>query len=241
MAGSIAGTLIRGDTRPKVPKFTPIDVTGEQREAIAGNISNLPEAARLGAETNKATTDQYLTMLERIIPGFSQLNSKAIGNIKSLLSGELPSDVENRIGRYAAERGIVRGTGGNSEFEQYAQLRDLGLTSLEMTDRGLDAASRWMATTTGRAPFMDFTSMFITPQQRIQTQQWNKSMQWNRDWLRNQIAALPNQYQEAAAGFFDNIEEIGQSVLSSYAGGAMGGGGGGGGGGRMGGQMAGKG
>ena len=238
---SIAGTLIRGDTRPKVPAFTPIDVQAEQKAAIAGNLGALPEAARLGAAANDASTAQFLAMLEKILPGFSQINTKVLGNIQSLLSGEIPKDVENLIGRKAAERGIARGTGG-SQFDDYGALRDLGLTSLEMTDRGLNSAQRWMAATTNRAPFMDFTSMFISPQQQIATTQWNKTMQWNRDWLNNQIRALPNQYQEAAATFFDNVEEIGSSVLSAYAGGAMGGGGGAGGGGaggRMGGQMTG--
>lgn len=237
---SIAGTLIRGDTRPKVPTFTPIDVQAEQQRAITGNLGALPDAVRLGSEVNAASTAEFLKMMERILPGFSQLNSKALGNIQSLLSGEVPQDVENFIGRKAAERGVTRGTGG-SQFDKYGALRDLGLMSLELTDKGLDSATRWMSATTGRVPMMDFTNMFITPQQQIATTEWNKTMQWNRDWLHNQIRALPNQYQEAAAGFFDSVEEIGSSVLSAYAGGAMGGGGGTGGGGRMGGNMAGRG
>jgi hypothetical protein len=161
--------------------------------------------------------------MEKVMPGFGQNNSKIMENIRAMLSGQLPSDVENYIGRKAAEKGIVRGTGG-SQFDQYGALRDLGLTSLEVTDRGLDAATRWLSAS--RAPMMDHTAMFISPMQRINVTQWNKTMQWQRDWLNNQIKALPSNEEMAYAQMLDYVADF-ATMAAGVGVGSIGGGGGG--------------
>lgn len=214
---SIAGTLIRGDTRPKVPEFIPIDVAKEQGDAIEGNLGSLPDALKLADRTNAGNTQQFLEMVERLMPGFGDIAKTIVSNIGAQVHGQLPPDVERLIGQKSAERGIARGTGG-SQFDKYGAVRDLGLTSLDLIDKGLGAAQRWMAATVDRVPRMDVTSMFISPMQKIGVTQWNKTMQWNRDWLHNQIRAMPNQYEEAAAGFFDTVEETGRSFLTSWGG-----------------------
>jgi hypothetical protein len=229
---SIAGTLIRGDTRPKVPTFTPIDVDEEQRLAIKGNQSNLQDAAQLAADTNEELATQWNAQLERMMPGYGAMLAKGTENIMASLAGYLPPGVEDYLQRQAAQRGVARGTSG-SEFDRMGLVRDLGLTSLQITDRALGSSAQWLQAATNRTPFMDFSQMFVSPMQRVGITQWNKAMKWNRDWLHNQIRAMPNQYQEAAAGFFDTVEETGRTFLvawgSKQAG--MGGGGGGGGGG----------
>jgi len=225
MAGSIAGELLRGDMKPDVPNFVPVDTTAEQLAAILGNLSNLPELSRLGARTNTALADQTNAILEKILPGYQNLLAKGTETLQSQLSGQLPKDVEEYIKRSAAEMGVSSGTSG-SEFNKFGALRNLGLTSLDVTNKALDSASRWIAGAASRSPRFDFTSMFVSPAQRIATTQWNTTMQWNRDWLQNQIDVLPDAWQRALANLFDNIEETGQSVLGAYAGGAMGGGGG---------------
>lgn len=224
---SIAGTLIRGDTRPKVPDFIPIDITEEQLRAIAGNQANLQRASELGADTNEQLALQWNDQLERMMPGYGAMLAKGTENVMAGLRGELPEDVVNLIARNSAEAGVVSGTSG-SEFNKFGKLRNLGLTSLDMTQRALSSSAQWLQSATARTPFMDFREMFMTPMQRIETEKWNKSMKWNRDWLHNQIRALPNQYQEAAAGFFDTVEETGRNFLVGWAGQQAGGGGGGG-------------
>jgi hypothetical protein len=213
---------LRGD-KPKVPDFDPIDPSDEQRQTIAGNLANLPGAANLARQSNDASAANYLAFMEKVMPGFGQNNSKIMENIRAMLSGQLPSDVENYIGRKAAEKGIVRGTGG-SQFDQYGALRDLGLTSLEVTDRGLDAATRWLSAS--RAPMMDHTAMFISPMQRINVTQWNKTMQWQRDWLNNQIKALPSNEEMAYAQMLDYVADF-ATMAAGVGVGSIGGGGGG--------------
>lgn len=210
---------------PAAPNVDPSEAAGE---AIAGNIKNLPAATSLGRRVDKATTDQYLAWLDKM--GLGGINSKVIENIKSLVSGELPSDVRNLISRSAAEKGIVRGTSG-SEFDQYGELRDLGLTSLEVTNKGLDAASRWIAQTNANAPRFNFSSMFISPAQQIATQQWNEVNRYNAQFLRNQIKMLPSNAEMAGAQVLDYISTFATTAASYGTKSAMGSGGGGGGGG----------
>lgn len=221
---SIAGTLIRGDTRPDVPDFVPIDVTAAQRRAIMGNLDNLPDLAQLGAETNEHLIAQHLGMLEQM--GLRGLYDQNTRNLESMSRGELPADTENAVRRYAAEAGAASGTSG-SQFDRFRSARNLGLTSLDLTQRALGSSAQWLQAATSRLPISDFSQMFVSPMQQVGVEQWNKTMQWNRDWLHNQIRALPNQYEEAAAGFFDTIEETGRNFLVGWAGQQAGGGGGG--------------
>lgn len=210
---SIAGTLIRGDTRPKVPKFTPIDYTGEQSQAILGNLKNLDNLSELGSKTTEQLMSQLLASMEKFSPGLLDLITKNTANLKRGMAGEVPLDVENMLKRKGAEMGVSTGTIG-SDFNKYGTLRNLGLTSLDIINKSQDSFARWMDSIP-KVSF-DFTRMFQSPAERVQLSQWNTAMKWNRDWLSNQIKALPNQYQEAAAGFFDTVEETGRSFLTSW-------------------------
>lgn len=224
MAGSVAGALILGDMKPEIPKWLNVDPALEQGYAIAGNQRNLAAAAKLGADTNEELITQHLTALERLMPGFSGLNQQIIGNIASQARGEIPQDVQNQMARQAAEMGVTTGTSG-SDFDKYRQLRNLGLTSLQLTDQALNSAGRWMQTVTSGAPKFNFANMFISPEMQIQSTFRNRENQWNRDYLKAQVDAMPDAWQRALANLFDNIEESGQAALGSWAGKAMGGGG----------------
>lgn len=211
-----------------VPPAPNVDTTKAQADAIAGNTSNLPALDSLASLTNDATARQFLAMMEKLIPGFADISKTIAGNIQSQVHGELPPDVEAYIGRKSAERGISRGTAG-SEFNKYGELRDLGLTSLEMTDRGLSSAQRWLSSQP--AP-MSFQSMFVSPAQRIATEQWNEVNRYNTQFLRNQISMLPSNEDMAYAQMLDYVADFatmaaGVGVGSIGGGGAAGGAGGG--------------
>ena len=102
--------------------------------------------------------------------------------------------------------------------------RDLGLTSLDLIGKGIDAGSRWIATAKANttAPQFDPSSMFISPMQRIGVEQWNRTGQFQRDWMANQIES---QY---ATGTIvgRGLADMGQGVtgLVTSAAGSLGGG-----------------
>lgn len=221
MAQSGIATLLgfRGD-KPDVPEFVPIDVTDEQKKATLGNIANLPDIAQLGSETNEQLAKQYLDMLEDLgLKGLYDQNTK---NLESMSRGELPIDVQNLIARNSAEAGVASGTSG-SEFNKFGKLRNLGLTSLDLTQKALSSSAQWLAS--ARIPQFDFTSMFQSPMQRVQTEQWNKSMKWNRDWMANQIKALPSNEEMAYAQILDYVATWATSAASMGTSSMMGGGG----------------
>lgn len=236
MAQSGLATLfgLRGDdpNSLKVPPAPKVDTTEAQAAAIAGNIQNMPELLKLAASADAGT----LASLERMLPGYGALLKKGTENLMSELSGKLPPDVERYIQQQAAQRGVSRGTSG-SQFDQYGTLRDLGLTSLQLADRALDSAARWMQSTTARS--FDFSQMFVSPALRVATEQWNEVNRFNVRFLKNKISMLPSNAEMAGAQILDYVATWATTAASAYSGG-MGagnnaGGGGAGGGGQYGG------
>lgn len=226
MAGSILGGLLRGDTRPKVPPLKTIDAGQEQVKSINNNLNALPEAQNLVSQTNAFTQQQIQQMLESAIPNYQELSNTISKNTLSLAKGEVPQGVQDTLQLSDAARALSGGFGGTGMFGNLVA-RDLGLTSLSLMDRGTDTASRWLQTMNSLfSPGMiNVASMFLTPQQQIAHDVSERDKQWDVAWLKAQRDAMPNQYQEAFAGLFDNIEQLGRSVLSSYAGGIGGAGG----------------
>jgi hypothetical protein len=83
----------------------------------------------------------------------------------------------------------------------------LGIDQLKVTEAGLAANERWMAMADKLAgPLFDFTKMFPTPQEEMQT-----------DWQKNLIAAAPD---PVARGESDAWNQLIGEVLSIYGGGA---------------------
>lgn len=202
-----------------VPPAPNVDPSKEQLNAVTGNLGVLPRSEELAGKVNEATARQFLALMERLIPGFSDISKTIAGNIQDQVHGRLPKDVESLIARRSAEKGVVRGTGG-SQFDTYGQLRDLGLTSLEMTDRGLNSAQRWMSAQP--QPF-NVTSMFLTPAQRIETEKWNEVNRFNAHFMREQIRMLPSNEDMAYAQMLDYVATFATTAASAGMGGIGGG------------------
>lgn len=222
MSGLATGFGLRGDN-PKAPIYKKVDVGAEAQRALDANLSMLPDAAKLGAQTQEALTSQLITTLNQLIPNWSQISGNVSKNIESLSRGELPQDVQNLIGRQAAEMGITTGTSG-SDFDKYRSLRNLGLTSLQATDQALNSAARWMQTVMSGAPKFDFTRSFISPELQVQSTFRNNENQYKADWLTNQIDALPSNWERAGAQALDYVATVATQALGMGMGG-MGGGG----------------
>ena len=181
MADSVLATALglRG-SNPKKLDLINIDPSKVQTETIAGNLAAAPGAFQLADLANTFSTEQLLKQLEMMLPGFGQMRDQITGVIGSKLKGEIPRDVRNLLERNAAEKGIAMGTSG-SRFNEYDELRNLGLTSLGIQNEGLSQGAQWIRSMP-QAPKMDFTSMFFTPQQRLnfefQQAQANKPIEW---------------------------------------------------------------
>lgn len=169
-------------TEPKVPKFKPINIDAEQARAIGANATNLPASEAIASRVNAFNQSEYDKMLESTLPGYAGIKSRISKNISSQLAGEIPEDVSLAVQRNAASRSLYGGFSG-SGMAKNLTARDLGLTSLDLTQQGLDSAQRWMSM--ARAPQFDVSSMFISPQQRVQFQASERDSKFQRDYVAN--------------------------------------------------------
>ncbi len=228
MPGDITGLGFLGSlfaTEPKVPKFKAIDTTKEQGAAVTGNIANFADISKLAGDTNTFNQDQLNKMLASAVPGYQNMLSGIGSKIGSMLNGEIPQDVTDQIGRSAAFQSLSGGYGG-SGMARNLVARDLGMTSLDLINKGIDAGTRWLATARQNAvaPQFDPSSMFISPAQRLATTEFNTTGKFQRDWMQNQFDSqysLGTKFSNAMTDLGQGITGIATSVAGSAAGGAI--------------------
>ncbi len=208
--------------KPEVPKFDQINAQDEQKRAIAGNQSALPAAEKLASGVNDFNSQELMKMLRVAIPNYDDLVSKSTNLISSELSGQVPKDVQDRIQQNAASRAISGGYAG-SGMHGNLNARDLGLTSLDMTQKGLDSANKWMtmAGAMTKANQFDVSNMFITPQQQIAVSMGERNAKFQHDWVSNQLDAQYSLGTIAGQAMIKTDDQMMQ-IISSLAGSAGG-------------------
>lgn len=164
----------------------------------AGVPSNLAQITNLINSLNQ--TAQQSANAARI-PNAAGLEGISSTNIQNELRGIIPDDVLRLLQQQAAERGAARGIAG-SPNESAAYLRALGLTSLDLTDRG----QKNLAMALGRnpaAPIFDPTGLIMTPFQsgQLATDAYRLALQ-------QQEIASQNALRQAQIG--QTIAETGQ-------------------------------
>jgi hypothetical protein len=224
---AVFGTLIKGalggfGKKPKVPEYKPVDATHEQERAIAGNLANLPGAQELASKQNQFNVQQLQSMLSSMIPGYRGIMDQQSQVIQSGLRGEMSADVQAAVQNAAASRALAGGFGGSGAHRNLVA-RDFGRTSYDITQQSMDSASRWLATTASMMPGQfDASSMFISPQQRMQYAFRNRENQFNRDWMKNQVSAAPDPFKAALGDAFIEDERQIMELVGSVAGMASG-------------------
>lgn len=194
---------------PEVPKFKPVVPGAEAAKATAANIANFQEISKVASATNQFNQDQVNQMMASAIPGYESMKSGIGSNINSWLKGEIPADVQGQIGRNAAYSSLSGGFAG-SEMARNLVARDLGLTSLDIMQKGVDAGSRWLETAkrTAVAPQFDVTSMFVSPQQQMDAATYNSQGKFQRNWMKNQL----DQEYSLAGRFDSSIKDTFESL-----------------------------
>lgn len=229
VAGALIGKAIGAyGVKPKIPHLPDIDPSKVQGETIAGNQAALGDAQRLGAEVNRFNQQQQLGMLSKAMefaagPG-------ALGNTQSLIAsqirGEIPDDVGASVMRSAAGKAFAGGFGG-SGLASNMGLRDLGLTSLGIQQQGLANLQSFAGMAS--SPLFDITSMFFSPQQRLQFEFQDRDANFQRNLMAAQVKAAPDPATAALGREIDRFFNTAAQFGTMAGGQAMGGGGGGGG------------
>lgn len=189
--------------KPQVADYVSTDLGTEAKKAAQVNTANMPEIEAL---------------LNRILPGYTDMVAAGSRNTQSLLRGEIPQDVQDKIRRDTAFRSLSGGFGG-SGMSKALTARDLGLTSLDLMGKGENSAQRWAGLTEGAVSPFSVTAK----EQADQTMKNNLYKQATEQFKYNVLAAP----DPGAAGLFNTIATIGGTAASFGMGsalGAMGGG-----------------
>jgi hypothetical protein len=237
-------------SKPVVPDLPSLSLPVEQQKALAANLAAIPQAEQIAGRVNLFNQQQLDQMLENVIPNYKALTTDISQNISQMAAGQVPTDVQGQIQRSAAARALGGGYAG-TEAQKNLVARDLGLTSLDLTQKGLASAESWMRTASSiyEPGMFNVTSMFVSPAQQAGFDVAERQSQFQRQWMQNQISAMPD---PTAVGIWNATWSVVDAALSAYTGssvdlgristqGSMGGGGmsfGGGGGGGGGGGFS---
>jgi hypothetical protein len=229
--GQFVGGMLK--QKPEIPKFVETRLPEEQQKALAANLAAMGPSEELAARVNAFSQEQLTKALRAAIPGYDKIISNVAGSIESQTRGELPMDVQRAIERSSAARALGGGFAG-SGASRALTARDLGLTSYQITQQGIDSASRWLASARANAlaPQMDVTSMFITPQQQYAVTSEQRAAQFQRQLMQNQLNAQYDWRTQLGGAIQLSDQQITQAALSTaanyFGGGMLGGMGGGG-------------
>lgn len=125
--------------KPKVAKYSPTDLGEEASRATKANTRNM---------------DDIMALLDKILPGTSEMFRQGSKNTQSLLRGEIPEDVQRAVQRSSAFRSLSGGFGG-SPMSKALTARDFGRTSMDLMQAGENSAQRWMGMSQGSVkPFI---------------------------------------------------------------------------------------
>jgi len=225
-------------SKVKVPEFKEIDPDAEIQKAFDSIQEQLPEAQRITKDIGEADADTALAVLERIAPGTQQVIQQQVSNLQAGLRGELPADVRNLIIDRSAIQSQFGGYSG-SQAAGYNQLRNLGLTSLDVIDRASNQAAQALQQYSSMVPRTSVSSMFMSPSDRIAFAQGERNQQFQRDMAAAQERAKADPVTKGMAQVAAKVagSAIGAAVggpagaqMGSQMGGSMFDGGGGGGG-----------
>lgn len=224
----LGGILVGGAENPRVPPWNEIQLGDQQQAAIDANLEALPSAQALASRTNTFNQAELERMLASSIPGYANIKTSIANNIGSMVRGELPQSVQDQVQMNAAAKAIGGGFAGSGMHSDLVA-RDLGLTSLNLTQQGLSSAESWIRTIEQGAPLMNVASMFITPAQQFDAKMKNAENAWGVQWMKNQVSAMGDPLMTAIGSFLGGGLDMAASFftggLSNLTGGASSGGG----------------
>lgn len=209
VAGNVASALLGKQKAPKVAEYQPVDIGQAAGDALAANAGNFKASADLATRTNNFNQGEAARLLEKAIPGFSAAQKRLMDQFNSDLDSQysLPAEMEAQIARFAAEKGVSRGTSGG--FNGLSLVRDYGFNLIDWQNAKRAQALNTLSTVFGMAPRVNPMSpmaMFVDPNTAISVQTQNNQMKYNATQAAyNAEAAASNANRTAIAGAVSNV------------------------------------
>ena len=119
-----------------IPTWDNVSLQQSLATTLGANEANLPAAEKYSASANRATR----RLIGDAIPGFETMAA----NTEAYNKGEVPKDVQEAIMRRGAQKSTVGGFGISSGMTKNLQARDLGLTTLDLQQRGAQMTQSMM-------------------------------------------------------------------------------------------------
>lgn len=225
MAGFSLFTDLITPTKYRVPDAPTIDINAELTANNAANYTSFQQSKALATDYNDFMRQQVAQSLKDI-PGYADLSTTLAKNLAAQLRGELSTSDAANVQRSSAAQALGLGIAG-SPAGAALTLRNLGLSQYQVQQAAQSQVPGYLQGMRNltAAPQFDFSSVFLSPAQRIQTSMWNKQNQFNVQNLRNQMAVQPEPWQKALAGFGDSLLTAAASYATMGGFGGFGGGG----------------
>jgi hypothetical protein len=207
--GSILGSILGRQKAPKQATYTPVDAQAVQKKSIEGNLQNLGQAQNLASQTNSFNQSQATSLMEQAMPGFGAMQKRMIDSMNEDLDSQnsLPKDVQDRISRFAAEKGVTRGTSGN--FNGFNLVKDFGFNLTDWKNASRARALNTMSSVFGMTPRvnpMSPMSMMVDTNTALNVAGQNNQMQFNSQQAGyNASAAASNYNNMLLAGAVTNV------------------------------------
>jgi len=223
--GSAAGDLLKMifGTKPEIAGWQDINLGDEQMKSILANLKafqsgNLQQLGNLYQDYMFNLYGRAGMDIKDLISKGSGTVGQMLGTAKEELAGAVPSDVQNFVRRATAQQNLGSGLLG-SAMGAANWARNLGLTSLDMINRGANlattagnAAQRWAGVASGT--MLPPSSFLITPTQQYQATQSNQLIQRQIQQERFNVAAAPN---PIAKGLSDLVAYLTASYIGHGA------------------------
>lgn len=194
-----------------------VNLQARGQEALDSEAKLLPSAEGIATGVNTFQNDQLQKILEGSMPGYGERQTQQGSDIMSYLHGDVPDDVKALLRTNAAEGAVRSGMPGSSvlsgSLTSNDWLKNLGLTSLGMIDKGMAANNAFRTSTPYVAPMDIGSQIGPTATQYDQMEQQRIARQ---QALLAQEAVLPG--STASAG--NSMTQIGGMMMG---GGMMGG------------------
>lgn len=208
-AGSVLGSVLGRQKAPQQASYTPVDPNAVAKQTISGNLQNFGAASQLASQANQYNQSQATQLLEQAMPGFKATQGKLMNQINEDLANQnnMPKDMQDQIARFAAEKGVTRGTSGN--FNGFNLVKDFGFNLTDWRNASRARALNTLSTVYGMTPRvspMSPMSMMVDPNTAIGVQSQNNQMAYNTQQAGyNAQAAAGNYNRMLTAGAVSNI------------------------------------
>jgi hypothetical protein len=189
-----------------------LNLSDETQKALAANIAAIPGTEQIATKVDLFNQQQVDKMLSSVIPNYKAITGQIGQNLAALNAGQVPTDVSQAVQRSDAAAAIGGGFAGTGEARNLSA-RDLGLTSLDLTQKGLASTESWMKTAASlyQPGSFNVSSMFVTPGQQASFDVEERNAQFQQQWMQNQISAMPAMWAQ-------DFKEAVEQTLSVYSG-----------------------